>query len=167
MFTLRSLQPDDSHAVLRLNAAAVPAVAPLDAAELTRLMAISSLHLGVAGAGVDLAGYALVFSHDQRYDGEEFLALGRVLKAPFLYIDQIVVDPTLRAVGIGRGLYGALEQHARTLGASALCCEVNTSPPNPASLAFHQRMGFLRLEDMATGDGRTVALLRKDLPVRG
>lgn len=164
MFILRPLQSRDVDAVLRLNAAATPAVFALDALELARLMAISSLHLVALGAGDRLAGYALAFSHDQPYDGEEFRTLCRSLAIPFLYVDQIAVDPQHRAAGVGRMLYAALEDHAGTLGASALCCEVNTSPPNPASLAFHLRMGFRHVDDMATADGRAVALLRKDLP---
>lgn len=165
MFKVLSLQPGDAEAVLRLNAAATPAVFALDASELARLMAISGLHLSVTGMDSALAGYALAFSHDQSYDGEEFLALRRIVEAPFLYIDQIVVTPDARAAGLGRMLYDALSVRASARGVNVLCCEVNTSPPNPASLAFHTRMGFIRLDDMTTADGRVVALLRKDLPV--
>nr|WP_295382007.1 GNAT family N-acetyltransferase [Pseudoxanthomonas sp.] len=167
MYTLRSMHADDADAVLRLNAVATPAVFTLDAAELSRLMAISGLHIAVAATGSGLVGYALAFSRDQAYDGEEFLALRRSVEVPFLYVDQIVVDPGLRAAGLGRKLYAAMEARARELGAPTLCCEVNTSPPNPASLAFHTRLGFTRLDDRVTADGRVVALLRKDLPARG
>lgn len=157
------LRPEDAESVLRLNAVATPAVVALDAVELARLMAISTLHLAITGTGGHLAGYALAFSHDQPYDGEEFLALRRVVDVPFLYVDQIVVDPDTRAAGLGRMLYDLLAERANARGASVLCCEVNLSPPNPESLAFHRRIGFTHVDDMATVDGRTVTLLRKDL----
>ncbi len=111
----------------------------------------------------DLAGYALAFAHDHPYDGEEFLTLRSLINAPFIYVDQIVVNPDTRATGIGRTLYQALTEQAQHLGATALCCEVNITPPNPASLAFHQRMGFVLIGEMETFDGRRVTLLRKDL----
>lgn len=165
-FRIRVLRSEDAESVLRLNAAATPAVFAFDAFELARLMAMSGLHLAVTAPEGGLVGYALAFSHDQPYDGEEFLALGRSIGVPFHYIDQIVVDPHARAAGLGRMLYERLAEHATARGANVLCCEVNLSPPNPVSLAFHQRIGFNRLDDMATVDGRTVALLRKDLPAR-
>lgn len=163
MYVLRSLCPDDADAVLRLNAAATPAVSALDAAELARLTAMSGLHLAVAATDGAVVGYLLAFSRDHPYDGEEFLALRRIVEVPFLYVDQIVVDPEIRAAGIGRTLYARVSALARACGATTLCCEVNVSPPNPGSQAFHQRMGFMPVEEMATTDGRTVVLLRKDL----
>jgi uncharacterized protein len=65
--------------------------------------------------------------------------------------------------GVGRALYAELAKLAGTLGARFLCCEVNTSPANPGSLEFHRRLGFTQIGTMDTTDGRTVALLRRDL----
>lgn len=163
MPTLRPLRNEDASEVLRLNRAAAPAVFALDAAELSRLLALSPLHLAAVQDDSHLAGYALAFAHDHPYDGEEFLSLRPLINTPFVYVDQIVVSPDTRATGIGRMLYQALAEHARYISATALCCEVNTTPPNPASLAFHHRMGFVSIGEMETSDGRCVVLLRKDL----
>jgi predicted GNAT superfamily acetyltransferase len=57
----------------------------------------------------------------------------------FLYIDRIVIAPGSRGAGHARRLY---EDLAAVAGDRPLCCEVNLAPPNPASLAFHERMGF-------------------------
>jgi predicted GNAT superfamily acetyltransferase len=52
---------------------------------------------------------------------------------------RVVVAPEARGRGLGRRLY---EDLAATAGARPLCCEVNLVPPNPGSLAFHERLGF-------------------------
>jgi predicted GNAT superfamily acetyltransferase len=147
---------------LALNASARPNVAPLDGIELARLQGLSREHI-VAVEGEEVRGYALVFAHDHAYDGEEFLALRPLIARPFLYIDQVVVLRSLQGTGIGRQMYGAIERSALLVRASSLCCEVNAMPPNPGALAFHSPLGFSAVGSLATGDGRTVHLLRKRL----
>ncbi len=46
---------------------------------------------------------------------------------------------------------------------SRLTCEVNLEPPNPASLEFHRRIGFSEVGRLNTRDGRTVALLSRNV----
>jgi len=152
--------PDDKAQVLSLNARARPHVAPLDDAELTRLCSLSDAHL-VAVAGGMVLGYTLNFADDTAYDGEEFLVFGSLIARPFIYIDQVVVLSSVRGTGVGRILYAALEHAALMRGARSLCCEVNTDPPNPGSLAFHHRLGFSVVGAIATQDGRKVHLLEK------
>jgi predicted GNAT superfamily acetyltransferase len=66
------------------------------------------------------------FAHRAAYDGEEFLEFGRLIRGPFLYIDQIAIAERNRRAGIGRTLYNALDHAAATRGIHTLCCEVNT-----------------------------------------
>lgn len=163
MLKIRPLQHDDKADVLRLNDAAAPAVFRLNVSALSGLMAISDLHLVAVSADGIVAAYALVFSKEQPYDGEEFLAFREAIAEPFLYVDQIAVDESARGSGIGKMLCQALASQGHGLGTAALCCEVNIVPPNPVSLAFHHSMGFIRIGEMATQDGRTVALLMREL----
>ena len=158
---IRPLQHDDSEAVLRINATAGAAVARLDVPELSRLMAISALHLAAVNSSGAVAGYALAFSNEHAYDGEEFLTFRASIDKPFIYIDQVAIDVAARRAGAGRMLYQELASRAESLRAAALCCEVNFVPPNPVSLAFHRRVGFARTGALDTLDGRTVALLRR------
>lgn len=44
-----------------------------------------------------------------------------------------------------------------------VACEVNLALPNPGSLAFHAKRGFIEVGRMLTSDGRHVALLEKDI----
>jgi predicted GNAT superfamily acetyltransferase len=164
MVAIRRLMTTDYPQVLSLNAEAQPHVAPLDETALGRLHAVSQAHLVAEDRGA-MAGYVLAFARDDPYDGDEFLALSTLIPRPFIYIDQVATQSSMRRSGIARRLYGALESRALAIGAHSLCCEVNTSPPNPGSLAFHQRMDFRQVGSLATRDGRIVALLQKQLAV--
>jgi uncharacterized protein len=164
MLSIRTLVPADNAQVLSLNAKAQPHVAPLDSAELERLQALSQAHV-VAEEGEAIVGYALAFARDDAYDGEEFVTLRSLIPQSFIYIDQIVILGTARRAGIGRRLYDALERAALLRDAHCLCCEVNTTPPNPDSLAFHSRLDFSPVGSLATRDGRNVKLLQKRLSV--
>jgi predicted GNAT superfamily acetyltransferase len=57
----------------------------------------------------------------------------------FVYIDRVVVDEAHRGRGLARQLY---EDLFRTTDRALVVCEVNLVPPNPASDAFHARLGF-------------------------
>lgn len=59
-----------------------------------------------------------------------------------IYIDRVVVAEHARRRGLGRLLYSDLIHAARRAGYERICCEVNLDPPNPASDAFHARLGF-------------------------
>ena len=162
MLTFRPMATTDAAQVLTINASSHPHVAGLSRFELARLLSLSNAHI-VAVDGQTVLGYALSFARDDAYDGEEFIALRSLIAEPFLYIDQVATAGSMRRAGIGRRLYGSLEHAALLRGARSLCCEVNTTPPNPDSLAFHTRLGFSKLAAFATGDGRRVDLLQKRL----
>lgn len=158
---LRKLVRSDRSEVLRINAGSLPGVAPLDENEFDRLLKLPNLHLIREDADKTIVGYALAFPSDAPYDGEEFQAFHKSLPGPYIYIDQVAVAPNMRRRGVASSLYLALEIEARRRSMSALCCEVNLDPPNPASMAFHLGRGFQRLEVLITADGRTVALMSR------
>jgi uncharacterized protein len=162
MVSTRALHERDAQQVLAINRDSRPGVAPLGAAELSRLMSLPHEHR-VATRGAALAGYLLAFHRGAPYDGEEFLAFGRFFTGPYLYVDQVAVAPAFRDTGVGRSLYEAIESAAALRGTDVLCCEVNLAPPNPGSQAFHRRLGFGPVATLATRDGRYVELLAKTL----
>jgi uncharacterized protein len=59
--------------------------------------------------------------------------------AQFVYVDRVVVDEARRGQGSARRLY---EDLFGTTDRALAVCEVNIVPPNPASDAFHTRLGF-------------------------
>ena len=82
----------------------------------------------------------------------------------FVYIDRVVVGEGSRKRGLGRLLYNDVVEAARRTGHAHICCEVNIDPPNPASDAFHAKMGFGEIGRAYLPDrGKTVRYLMRDL----
>jgi predicted GNAT superfamily acetyltransferase len=162
---VRAISAADCEQVLRINAQCLPGVAPLDRAECGRLVAMPNEHLAIDGPGGRLLGYLLAFRSDSPYDGEEFLNFVELASEPFMYIDQIAVEAGFRRRSVASVLYSALERRARSWRGASLCCEIDLSPPNPISLAFHSNKGFVQTGSLNTMDGRTVALMTKRLVI--
>jgi len=161
VLSLRPVTSADCADILRINAAHQPAVAALDQRELERLLSLGDAHrVALVGAG-DVGGYMLVFDRRSAYDGEEFGYFCARLHEPFLYVDQVAVDPSQVRSGVGRRMYQALLELAGQRQIGWLCCEVNDFPPNPASLEFHRRLGFTVIGNGDTLDGRRVSFLLK------
>ena len=53
-----------------------------------------------------------------------------------------MIDRPFARRGAGSALYADLIKFAATQSWSTLCCEINVSPPNPVSHAFHAGFGF-------------------------
>jgi predicted GNAT superfamily acetyltransferase len=84
----------------------------------------------------DLDAFLLAFDQDAQYDSPNFLWF--CARYPrFVYVDRIVVASSARGRGCARRLYRDLFEHAGRAGHERVVCEVNTSPPNPVSDAFH------------------------------
>lgn len=160
---IRAMAALDSSEVLRINAVSQPGVAPLAEEELARLLTLPNEHLVATTCAEATRGYALAFHRDAPYDGEEFRTLRSVIPEPFIYIDQVAVAPSHQGLGLGRALYAGLERTGFQRRIRFLCCEVNTNPANPHSLAFHKHLGFEFLAPLSTLDGREVVLLTKPL----
>ena len=163
MIEVRRLAQGDQAAVLSLNAQAQPALALLDRSEFARLMDLSQAHLALADSRGAVLGYALVFAGATAYDGEEFQAIRHRIGASMLYVDQLAIAAAARGQGFGRLLYRHIALAARARDLRWICCEVNTAPPNPASLQFHRRLGFAEIGALATRDGREVVLLSRQV----
>lgn len=158
---LRELEPADLPAVVALNEDAVPAVPMTDEDEMALLTAIASLAV-VAVDEDDLAeplGFLVAMDPDTEYGSENFRFFQR-RNRDFLYVDRIVIGGERRGAGIGRLLYGAAFDRARTDGRAEVTCEVNLRPANPRSLGFHELLGFTRVGEQETKGGTVrVALL--------
>jgi predicted GNAT superfamily acetyltransferase len=72
----------------------------------------------------------------------------------FVYIDRVIVANAARGRGIARMLYQDLFAAAKEAGHSRIVCEVNLTPPNPASDAFHAAMGFTAVGQAILYDGK-------------
>ena len=111
----------------------------------------------------DLDAFILVFDQDARYDSPNFLWF-RAHYPRFLYVDRIVVASAARGRGCARTLYQDLFGHTLRSGHDRICCEVNLSPPNPESDAFHAALGFGKVGTASIHNGaKTVRYLSRTL----
>jgi predicted GNAT superfamily acetyltransferase len=147
--------------ILEVNESGLPHVNRISVDDLGRFAA-QSHYFKVAREGGRIEAFLLAFSEEAAYDSPNFLWF-RDRYPRFVYIDRIVVLPSRRRSGIGRLLYADLEREAAA-HASDLTCEVNLDPPNPGSLLFHERSGFVEVGRQHTGGGeKFVCLMSKDL----
>lgn len=158
----RPLSENDLARVAALNTDAVPAVNDLTIAELRTL--VGRCVLAVAALEDDeLLGFLLALEPGADYASENYRWFSE-RSTDFLYVDRIVVDPSAHGRGIGRGLYEQAFAVAAEGERARVCCEVNTLPPNPESMAFHERLGFTEVGRQSTKGGTVeVALLERTL----
>jgi len=157
---IRDLTRADVHRLVELNNAASPAVPLSSADEIEALLAVSDHAFGIVGTD-DAALHGFVFGLNPGSDyASENYRFFEARGTDHLYVDRIVVDENLRGRGIGRMLYDRVFLLARADGRAEVTCEVNVDPPNPGSLAFHSRLGFVEVGRQGTkGDSVRVALL--------
>ena len=156
---IRPLVAADRAAVLQLNAENRPALAALEAVDLDQLLAYEGHHLVAVDPRGEAVGFLLSFPRESHYNDSEINELRQRVSESFYYICQIAIASTYHGRGIGRAFYDALAGVARAQGARVLCCDVNLAPPNPASLAFHDHLGFERI-----GNGNRFHWLFSRLP---
>lgn len=160
---MRIMRDSDAAEVAALNEGAVPAVNSLSVDEVRDLWAkcdvavVATNHQGVIQA------FLLSLCPGADYDSENYVWFEE-RGVRHQYIDRIVVAPSARGTGVGRALYESVFERARERGANEVTCEVNVEPPNPGSMAFHERLGFNRLAEQDTKDGSVrVALLARSV----
>lgn len=149
--------------VLDLNAAVAEWTSPLDEGALARLIdAAAFAEARVEGNRV--AAVLLGFHEGAAYGSPNFLWF-RDRYPRFAYIDRVVTAPWAQGRGHARVLYHRFAEASR--GQERLACEVNLTPPNPGSDAFHARLGF---EEVGRGEphlGKRVRYLARALPWAG
>ena len=137
---IRQAHISDFLRILNINATEEEKTSRIDLARITQLDLWSDYHK-VAVVEDQVVGFLLVMSEASDYDGDNFRWFVERYRR-FLYVDRIVIDRTYAGRGVGSALYRDLTQFAATQGCPVLCCEINVSPPNPVSHAFHSRFGF-------------------------
>ena len=123
--------------LLELNNRHAEELSYLDAARFGTLVDEAFLACRVGEAQAML----LAFDQDAAYENFNFLWF-RERYERFVYVDRVVVDAQQRGRGLARALYTELFARARQAGHERVVCEVNADPPNPASDAFHEQLGF-------------------------
>ncbi len=144
--------------LLALNNAHYRETSLLDAARLDWMLA----HAFRAEQIGDADAVLIAFDQDASYDSPNFLWFRQRLEH-FVYVDRVITAPACRGRGLATALYHRLFAQALEAGHDRVTCEVNIRPPNPASDAFHARLGFTRLGHATYGEGRAVSFLERRL----
>jgi predicted GNAT superfamily acetyltransferase len=156
---VRDAIASDHAAVLALNNAAAPHVNELSTDMFAWIVARADYFRLAEDAG-GLAGFVIALRPGHEYwslNYKWFTARG----GDFLYLDRIVVAERARGTGVGRALYDDIDRFARGRW-PRITLEVNLLPPNPGSLAFHERLGFRRVGVLeAEGGTKVVALMER------
>jgi predicted GNAT superfamily acetyltransferase len=156
---IRGLQFDDWAWVSALNAANEVETSPLTEERFHYMMSQCLVNWAFG----ERDAFLLVFDQASDYDSPNFLWFKERYPS-FAYVDRIVVSAEARGRGIARTLYQHLFTEVYEAQFDKIVCEVNVEPPNPASDAFHERLGFTEVGRAALANGKAVRYLKRDLP---
>lgn len=157
---LRSISPQDVAAVLELNALNVWALSPMDEDLLIRLLGWADRG-DVLDVGGEVAGFVMTFAPGTDYESANYRAFGELYGSDFYYLDRIVIGGRFRRQRLASFVYDEIEAVAAPY--RRLTLEVNSIPPNDASMAFHVNRGYVEVGRLDDGEGKQVALLSKEL----
>ncbi len=134
---IRDVAEQDLAWVLALNTVHEQALSPLTPTTLSEMIAMAYAARAVGNRDA----FLIAFDQDADYHSPNFHWF-RERFDRFIYVDRIAVDAAARGRGLARVLYDDLFDRARAQNHSRVVCEVNSDPPNPASDAFHAKLGF-------------------------
>lgn len=140
---IRQYRQSDADSVLALNAANVPEVGPMDRTKLEFFAEAAALFSVVELDGL-IEGALVVLEEDTSYASPNYRWFADRHEV-FAYVDRVMLSPATRGQGWGVKLYDAAAITARELGKGVLTAEVNTEPPNPRSIHFHEAFGFVEI----------------------
>ena len=142
---IRNSRSEDLDRLHAINEANVPNVGSVAREALARLIGQSAATLVAELDGV-VSGFVLALGPDEDYASPNygwFEARRSETGRSYLYVDRIAVSDGARGAGLGAALYRRLGELAPD--GAPICCEVNIAPPNPGSMRFHGRLGFVEV----------------------
>jgi hypothetical protein len=154
----------DLAAVCRLNNLFIQETSFLSYKEMARLLRMAFFACGFAENG-ELGAFLIALDERAAYANPNF-AFFRARHKRFVYIDRVITAEHATRQGLARQLYEDLFLRATAAGQTVVGCEINVLPPNPASDAFHTRMGFVEVGRAELANGKTVRYLERTLNER-
>ena len=159
---IRSYEPKDFDAVMRVNAANVPEVGEMDDAKLELLLEEAGL-VQVVEIHAEVHGMMFILIEGGTYASANY-AYFCDRHPSFAYVDRIALAEGARGNGWGPKLYENAAEWAKNNAKPVLVAEVNTVPNNPRSIRFHEIFGFTEIERRNPyGSDEEVAMFEKVL----
>jgi hypothetical protein len=158
---IRSIKQKDFKTVLDMNNSAVPAVNQLNAEDLEWYSEVAKAFFVAEHEGKLLGFLVGLDGPGLPYESENYKWFSERYER-FLYVDRVVVDPTIFSQGLGQSFYREFVE--QSVGYQFLCAEVNLHPRNDRSLRFHEKFGFTSVGEQDTDGGKkTVQMLEYEL----
>lgn len=148
---LRAITLEDQPVLLTLNNTHAAALSWQSPAQFAALLQ-QACWARTSGQGDALL---VALDQDAYYDNPNFAWLAQRFER-FVYIDRIVVAGHAQGRGLAAALYAELKTQARAGGQKRLVCEINLAPPNPGSVAFHEKLGFGQVGQADLSGGKRV-----------
>jgi uncharacterized protein len=146
LIDLKTAEPDLRAALIALNNLHAEATSYLTASDWDDHVAKAHLAWGYA----DASGLIMVYGPNSDA-ANPHIRWFRERSLDFLYIDRIVIASGAVGQGRARALYEAVIAAAHQEGFKRLVAEINISPANPGSEAFHARLGFSEVGKSVVG----------------
>lgn len=165
MYQIRDFRPQDLDALHRINEQSTPGVSSETHHTLGEWFRIADdSFVAEPTHGGAPAGFLILMRPGTHAYPSPNLRWFEAHTQELVYVDRVAVAAEARGAGLGERLYqAAFEASAgryRSIG-----CEVNRQPPNPGSLRFHHRLGFVEVGSQAFAPGtKEVIYLQRPLP---
>jgi predicted GNAT superfamily acetyltransferase len=144
--------------MVEINEQGLPGTGKVTEAEMTDLLSLSTLALGVDDEGV-IAGFVLCLLPNTRYGSLNYKWFNERYDE-FLYVDRVAVAEEARSGGLGSALYDAVAAYAERL-AYPVTAEVSLRPPNRGSMRFHARHGFDQIGVFEQAEKAVTMMIRR------
>lgn len=155
--TIRKASEKDLKNILELNQAAVPHVSSVGMDEMEWFLKEADPFLVVESEG-EIAGFMIVLQSGLEYQSLNYRFFCGNFKE-FDYVDRIVIGEKHRRKNLGSGLYEHLFSYSDE---KIVTCEINVVPSNPDSMKFHKALGFNKIAEQLTEQGKKrVAMMVK------
>ena len=143
---IRPYIDQDLPALHQINKMGEPGVGAVCAGELSDIIGMGRCLVATDTSGLPI-GFILLLEPGTAYASPNYKWFDTTYagtKTRCVYVDRIAIHAHAQGVGLGTQLYSAA--FASCTGRfDCIVCEVNTLPPNPGSLRFHKRLGFVEV----------------------